>query len=67
MRWLDETLKPMKKQLSTAQWRHLRAALALTMGAEAMVVMKDMCQLKDNEALKVLQWVGEILVEQSAR
>jgi hypothetical protein len=47
MRWLDETLKPLRKQLTAAQWRRLRAALALTMGTEAMVVMKDVCGLKD--------------------
>ena len=63
MQWLDETLKPLRKQLATAQWRRLRAALALTMGAEAMVVMKDVCELKDKEALEVLQWAGVALLK----
>lgn len=66
MRWIDEALKPVKKQLTAAQWRRLRAALALTMGAEAMVVMKDVCGLKDKEALEVLQWVGGHLLDSFA-
>lgn len=62
MRWLDESLKPLRKQLSDKEWRRLRAALALTLGAEAMVVMKDVCRLKDKEALDVLAWAGTALL-----
>lgn len=67
MGWIDKALKPMRKRLSTAQYRRLRAALSLTMGAEAMVVMKDVCGLKDKEAFEVLQWVGAALINDSIR
>ncbi|HEY9445899.1 MAG TPA: helix-turn-helix domain-containing protein [Burkholderiales bacterium] len=63
MRWLDEALKPVRKQITEKEWRQLRAALALTLGAEAMVVMKDVCRLKDKEALEVLAWTGEALLK----
>lgn len=63
MRWLDEVLAPVRARLAPAAWRRLRAALALTLGADAMVVMKDVCQLDNDEALSVLQWAAATLLQ----
>lgn len=63
VRWLDETLKPARKQLTDKQWRRLRAALSLTLSIEAMVVMKDVCQLDDDEAKEVLRWAASVLLK----
>jgi hypothetical protein len=38
------------------QYRPLRAALALTIGIDSIVIMKDVCQLDDDEAFEVLRW-----------
>lgn len=65
VRWLDEALKPIRKQMTDKEWRRLRAALSLTLGAEAMVVMKDVCRLKDKEALEVLAWAGQALLQRA--
>jgi AcrR family transcriptional regulator len=61
-RWLDEALEPARRQLRPAQWRRLRSALALTLGVEALVVMKDVCKLSDDEALATLQWAAQALL-----
>ena len=63
MRWLDKALEPVRAELSDAEWRRLRCALALTMSIDAMVVMKDVCRLqKDQEALDVLRWAAAALL-----
>jgi AcrR family transcriptional regulator len=62
MRWLDEVLAPVRAQLRPAQWRRLRAALALTLGVEAMVVMKDVCHAADEEAMATLEWAAQALL-----
>ncbi len=63
MRWLDQALEPALSQLPEAQWRRLRAALALTLSIEAMVVMKDVCRIeKEDEALAVLEWAAATLL-----
>lgn len=62
MRWLDETLEPMKGRLSKTQWKRLRSTLALTMSIEAIVVMKDVCHLDDDEEILAnLQWAANVL------
>jgi AcrR family transcriptional regulator len=62
MRWLDAVLEPAKRGGSKKQWRRLQAALALTAGTDAMVVMKDVCRMDDKEAQEVLLWAAQTLL-----
>jgi AcrR family transcriptional regulator len=55
MRLLDAVLEPLRA-LPVDQYQRLRAALALTLGADSIVVMKDVCALDDAAALEVLRW-----------
>ncbi len=61
-RWLDEALAPVRRGMPAREWRRLRAALSLTLGSEALVVMKDVCRLADEEALAVLRWAAAALL-----
>jgi AcrR family transcriptional regulator len=67
MRWLDGALAPARKQLPKAEWRRLRAALALTLSIDALVVMKDVAQLGDEEALEVLRWTALTLLRSALK
>jgi AcrR family transcriptional regulator len=62
MRWLGRILEPARGTLSPKQRRRLECALALTLGMDGMVVMKDVCRLKDDEAQDVLRWAGLVLL-----
>ena len=63
MRWLDEVLAPAKSQLTKRQWERLRAvALALTLGIDAVVVMKDVCHLDDDATEATLRWTAMALL-----
>ena len=61
MRWLDKVLEPLH-DLPEERKRRLRAALALTMGIDSIVTMKDVCGLEDQEALAVLRWAAIVLL-----
>lgn len=65
MRLLAQVLQPLRDRLPPAQWRRLQAALALTVGSEAMVVMKDVCGLDGRAARDVLQWAAQALLKES--
>jgi AcrR family transcriptional regulator len=62
MRWLEAVLQPAKRGSAKKEWRRLHAALALTLGTDAMVVMKDVCRLDDEEAQEVLLWAAQTLL-----
>jgi len=62
MRWLEHVLAPVRGRLTKAQLRKLEAALALTVGVDALVVMKDVCRLNEKEAQDVLLWAAQALL-----
>lgn len=62
VRWLDQALAPVRAKLTPTQWKRLRTALSLTLGIEAMVVMKDVCHCSDAEALASLEWAALALL-----
>jgi AcrR family transcriptional regulator len=62
MRWLDEVLQPARGGMPRKQWQRLKAALALTLGMDAFIVMKDVCRLNDEEAQEVLRWAALALL-----
>lgn len=61
MRWLDQALGSLD-DLPDDRKRRLRAALALTLGSDSLVVMKDVCGLDDDEALDVLRWAATTIL-----
>lgn len=61
--WLDQVLEPIRKELSAANYRRLRAALALTLGPDSIFIMKDVCGLDGAEALTVLEWAARALLQ----
>lgn len=61
MRWLDQALEP-ARDLTGDRRRYLKAALALTLGIDSIVIMKDVCGLEDDEALDVLRWAATVLL-----
>ena len=61
-RWLDRALEPVRQKLPEREWRRLRAALSLTLGSEALIVMKDVCRLDNRESLEVLRWAAAALL-----
>lgn len=62
MRWLESVLAPAKRGMKKKQWRKLQAALALTVGTDAMVIMKDVCRMNDDEAQESLLWAAQTLL-----
>jgi AcrR family transcriptional regulator len=63
MRWLEGVLKPAQRTLPKKEWRRLQAALALTVGADSMVIMKDVCRFGDDEAKELLRWAAQVLLQ----
>jgi ABC-type lipoprotein export system ATPase subunit len=61
MRWLEEALEPIH-DLSTEQKQRVKQALALTLGIEPIITMKDVCRLDDEQALSVLRWAAKALL-----
>jgi AcrR family transcriptional regulator len=66
MRWIREALLPLEQSLSPAAHRQLSAALALAIGAETVIVLRDICKLSPAEAKQVSLWAAQTLVRAAA-
>jgi hypothetical protein len=63
MRYIDEALKPLGGRLGKAGRQRLRCALALTLGTEALIAMKDSAGLHDDEEIvATLEWAAGALL-----
>jgi AcrR family transcriptional regulator len=62
MRWLDVVLDPARDQLSKRQYQRLRDALALTIGVESIIVMRDVCHVDDDTVVERLRWTAVALL-----
>jgi AcrR family transcriptional regulator len=60
---IEAALEPARHQFKPAALRELTRALALIMGPEATIVVKDVLQLDDADARKVKRWAIRALVE----
>ena len=65
--WITKALTPLRKQLGTAEFRRLRAALSMLLGIESLVVLRDICKLSERESVAVAQWAGRALVRAATR
>lgn len=64
---IDAVIQPLRHKLDTETLARLRCGLALVFGIEPIAILKDVCGLDSAETLKVLEWVGNTLIEASTR
>jgi AcrR family transcriptional regulator len=60
--WIDHALAPLEAWVPPERLRQLRFALALVMGAEALIVTRDVCRLQPDEATEVMRWAAATLI-----
>ncbi|HEV8297319.1 MAG TPA: TetR/AcrR family transcriptional regulator [Acidimicrobiales bacterium] len=61
-RWLLASLAPLRDTVPSAEINRLVAALSLTTGTEAMMVLRDVCHLDAEQGIEVTQWAARALL-----
>jgi hypothetical protein len=64
-RWFTHTLGPLREQLGDARFERTVRALGLLTGIEAMLVLRDVYRLDDDEALAVASWAAEAVLDRA--
>jgi len=63
--WIALALAPVKKKLGTRRYERLVSALAMCMGIEALIVLRDLRGLRASEAEEVSRWAAQALLRAS--
>jgi AcrR family transcriptional regulator len=58
LQWIEQALEPIAGELDERSRLRLTNALALCVGAEAFVVLRDLCGLEPAEAEETLRWAA---------
>src|SRR6266542_3232975 len=66
LHWIEQALEPVAAELDQRSRRRLASALALCVGAEAFVVLRDLCGLSPAEAEDTLRWAARALLTSAA-
>lgn len=67
MSLIEAALKPVRHEFKAGAFDTLGKALALVIGTEGMIVVKDVLQLDDADARKVKRWAIRALVEAATK
>jgi AcrR family transcriptional regulator len=62
---LDAALEPFRSILGPKRLRRLRNSLALTVGTEALMAMRDVCLLNQKDTRETIRWAASALVQQA--
>ena len=65
LRYLAEALAPLREELGEQRLQRLVAALAMCVGIESSLVMRDICGLDPGEAESVKRWAAAALLRAS--
>jgi AcrR family transcriptional regulator len=63
IKWIEEALAPLRKQLSQAEVHRLTLAVRSATGIEALVWLTDVAGLSRNDAIKLMQWSASALLK----
>lgn len=65
--WIALALAPVKKKLGKRRYERLISALALCVGIEALIVLRDLRGLSEGEAEEVSRWAAATLLRETLR
>jgi hypothetical protein len=62
IKWIEEALAPLRKQMSEAEVHRLTLAIRSATGIEAFVWLNDVAGLPRNDAIKLMHWSAGALL-----
>jgi AcrR family transcriptional regulator len=62
LRWIEDALEPVRRQLPSGDFRRLVHAIAVTIWIEAIIVLVDLAGLSRPEATEVIRWSARALL-----
>jgi len=65
VRWLEQSLAPLRTQVTKTEWERLLTALSLLSGPEALVVLRDVCGVDERTGRRVTRWAAECLLRET--
>jgi AcrR family transcriptional regulator len=60
--WIETALEPVRDRLAKPDYDRLVAALVVSLGVDALIVLRDICGLDGDQVLSVMVWTAHSLL-----
>lgn len=61
--WIHTALAPVRDQLTASEYDRLVASLVVSLGVDALIVLRDICGLDADQVLSVMVWTANSLLD----
>jgi hypothetical protein len=61
--WIHTALAPVRGQLKEPEYDRLVASLVVSLGVDALIVLRDICGLDADQVLSVMVWTAHSLLD----
>jgi AcrR family transcriptional regulator len=62
LEYVEQALEPLRNQLAPGEYERLVHAMAVVIGIEARIVLRDICGLEDAQILETERWAAHALL-----
>ena len=62
LEWIEQALEPLRGRLDKNDFERLVNGLAMTVGVEAYIALRDVCGLDNQAAIATMRWAGHALI-----
>jgi AcrR family transcriptional regulator len=63
--WITQSLSPVRDQLSDAHYSRLQNSLAVCLGIDALIVLRDICGVSGLEAEELMIWMSNAILDRA--
>lgn len=67
LEYVEQALSPLRETLAPAAYERLVRAMAVVIGIEARIVLRDICGLDDDTIVETERWAAQALLEAALR
>jgi len=67
LEWIEQALEPLRGRLDKNDFERLVNGLAMTVGVEAYIALRDVCGLDNQAAIATMRWAGHALITAAKR
>ena len=67
LEWIEQALEPLRGRLDKNDFERLVNGLAMTVGVEAYIALRDVCGLDNQAAIATMRWAGHALITAATR
>lgn len=65
LEWIEDAVRPVQRLIGRARYKRLVSSLAVCLGIEALIVLRDICGLSPAQSEEISRWTARAILKES--